>query len=56
MPVVAIGGIKEENAARVREAGADCIAVVSAVVSAINVREAAKNLREKFLSAKQNWS
>jgi len=53
IPVVAIGGIKEENAAQVREAGADCIAVISAVVSADNIKEAAKNLRDKFLAAKQ---
>ena len=53
IPVVAIGGIKEENAAQVREAGADCIAVISAVVSADNIEEAARNLRKKFLAAKQ---
>ena len=52
IPVVAIGGIKAENAAQVGMAGADCIAVISAVVSAINVREAATKLREEFLSAK----
>jgi len=51
IPVVAIGGIKEENAARVRKAGADCIAVISAVVSAIDIEEAARNLRERFLAA-----
>ena len=55
IPVVAIGGIKEENVAQVREAGADCIAVISAVVSATNVKEAAKNLRERFLAARKNW-
>jgi thiamine-phosphate pyrophosphorylase len=54
IPVVAIGGIKEENVVQVAEAGADCIAVISAVVSATNIREAAKNLREKFLTARQN--
>lgn len=55
VPVVAIGGIKEENAAQVREAGADCIAVISAVVSAADIEEAARNLRKKFLAAKQTW-
>jgi len=49
IPVVAIGGIKEENVAQVAEAGADCIAVISAVVSATDIREAARNLRERFL-------
>jgi len=52
VPVVAIGGIKEENAALVAEAGADCIAVISAVVSAVDIEQAAKNLRERFLAAK----
>ena len=52
IPVVAIGGINAENAAQVRKAGADCIAVISAVVSADNVKEAARNLRERFLAAK----
>lgn len=55
IPVVAIGGIKEENVALVGEAGADCIAVISAVVSADNIREAARNLREKFLVARKKW-
>ena len=54
IPVVAIGGIKEENVAQVGRAGADCIAVVSAVISATNIREAAKSLREGFLAAKVN--
>lgn len=53
IPVVAIGGIKHENVAQVAEAGADCIAVISAVVSADNVKEAARKLREKFLAAKK---
>jgi thiamine-phosphate pyrophosphorylase len=53
IPVVAIGGIKEENVAQVGEAGADCIAVISAVVSATDIKQAAKNLREKFLAARR---
>ncbi len=52
VPVVAIGGIKAENAAQVGQAGADCIAVISAVVSAINIKEATAELREEFLAAK----
>ena len=54
IPVVAIGGIKQENVAQVGESGADCIAVVSAVVSAINVREAARSLRETFLASRES--
>jgi thiamine-phosphate pyrophosphorylase len=53
IPVVAIGGIKEENVAQVGEAGADCIAVISAVVSAANMSEATRDLRERFLAAKR---
>lgn len=53
IPVVAIGGIKHENVAQVAEAGADCIAVISAVVSADNIKEAARKLRKKFLAAKE---
>ncbi len=53
IPVVAIGGIKTENVAQIGQAGADCIAVISAVVSATNIREAAAKLREKFLTSKE---
>ncbi len=56
IPVVAIGGINEENVAQVAETGVDCIAVISAVVSAVDTRKAAKNLRERFLAAKQKSS
>jgi thiamine-phosphate pyrophosphorylase len=52
IPVVAIGGIKHENVAQVGKAGADCIAVISAVVSAENIKEAARELRDKFLASK----
>lgn len=55
IPVVAIGGIKEDNVAQVAKAGADCIAVISAVVSAPNIEEAAGRLKEKFLAAKKDW-
>ncbi len=53
IPVVAIGGINLENAAQVGMAGADCIAVISAVVSAVDIKEAATKLREEFIAAKQ---
>lgn len=52
IPVVAIGGINAENAEQVRAAGADCIAIISAIVAATNIKEAARDLREKFLAAK----
>ena len=43
-PLVAIGGINESNAASVRTAGADAIAVISAVTGAADVQEAARRL------------
>jgi len=46
VPVVAIGGINSLNARQVIEAGADSIAVISAVVSAPAVRRAARVLTE----------
>ncbi|HVP90364.1 MAG TPA: thiamine phosphate synthase [Terriglobales bacterium] len=45
IPVVAIGGITGENARSVREAGADGIAVVSALLGADDPQEAARGLK-----------
>jgi len=45
LPLVAIGGINLENAARVMEAGADGLAVVSAICAAEDPAEAARALR-----------
>jgi len=45
IPVVAIGGITDRNAGLVREAGADGIAVVSAILGAADPREAARRLK-----------
>ena len=47
IPVVAIGGITAANAREVRAAGADGIAVVSAVLGASDPREAARHLKEE---------
>ena len=44
IPVVAIGGIKAGNAARVMESGCAGIAVVSAIMSAKNPKKAAQTL------------
>lgn len=44
VPVVAIGGIKEGNLEQVLEAGADAVAVISAVVDAPDIRGAAARL------------
>jgi thiamine-phosphate pyrophosphorylase len=46
VPVVAIGGINAGNAAEVISAGADGIAVISAVVSQDDVTAAARKLKE----------
>lgn len=48
LPVVAIGGISEKNIAQVAQAGADCAAVISAVVSADDVGRATRRLVELF--------
>ena len=45
LPIVAIGGIKADNARLVREAGADCAAVISAIVSADDIAQAARELK-----------
>jgi thiamine-phosphate pyrophosphorylase len=43
-PLVAIGGVNESNASEVVKAGADCLAVVSAICSAANSETAALKL------------
>ncbi len=45
VPVVAIGGIGQGNARQVLEAGADGLAVISAVVSQPDVKSAARDLK-----------
>ena len=45
LPIVAIGGINAENARKVREAGADGAAVISAIVSADDISHAARMLK-----------
>ncbi len=45
LPIVAIGGINAENALTVREAGADAAAVISAIVSADDISQAARRLK-----------
>ncbi|MBE0415006.1 MAG: thiamine phosphate synthase [Dehalococcoidia bacterium] len=48
IPIVAIGGIDESNAAAALEAGADSIAVISAVCGAKDVEEAARRLTARI--------
>jgi thiamine-phosphate pyrophosphorylase len=51
IPVVAIGGIKASNAMACIAAGAVGVAVISAVVSADDVRQAARELRDNIRRA-----
>lgn len=46
LPIVAIGGINRNNAAVTIQAGADCLSVISAVVSAHDIQTAAYELRQ----------
>lgn len=48
IPVVAIGGIKEENAAQLVPTGIDGFAVVSAVIAQPDVAEAARRMRKIY--------
>jgi thiamine-phosphate pyrophosphorylase len=48
LPVVAIGGINRKNIADVREAGADAVAVIGAVLGAESPRQAARELADAF--------
>ncbi|HEX5503174.1 MAG TPA: thiamine phosphate synthase [Thermomicrobiales bacterium] len=52
LPVVGIGGITADNAAEVIRAGADGVAVVSAVVSAEDVAAAARELKRRVVAAR----
>jgi thiamine-phosphate pyrophosphorylase len=49
IPLVAIGGINMENAKSIMKAGADSLAVVSAICSAKDPKKAAKILKELVL-------
>ena len=53
LPLVAIGGINERNAAAALEAGADGVAVVSAICAAPDPEEAARQLKKIILEARK---
>lgn len=53
LPLVAIGGIDENNAASVIQAGADGVAVVSAICAAPDPEEAARRLKNIILEARK---
>ncbi len=52
LPLVAIGGITAGNVADVIAAGADGVAVISAVVGQDDVTAAARDLRSRIAAAK----
>ena len=52
LPLVALGGISDCNISEVVAAGADHVAVCSAIVSAENVERAAAVLKERMLQAR----
>lgn len=49
IPVVAIGGIKEENLAAFKDSGITGIAIVSEIMLATDVAKKVKNLKSKFM-------
>ncbi|HRD01566.1 MAG TPA: thiamine phosphate synthase [Candidatus Saccharicenans sp.] len=54
LPLVAIGGINEGNAASIVKAGADGVAVVSAICAAPDPEEAARKLKKTILEARKS--
>lgn len=54
VPLVAIGGINADNAAPVVEAGADAVAVISAVCAAPDPEAATRRLIERLDAARQS--
>jgi thiamine-phosphate pyrophosphorylase len=48
LPVVAIGGINKDNAAEVLAAGADSVAVISAILKAEDIKEATRQIIAAF--------
>ena len=51
IPLVALGGISSRNVSNVIAAGADHVAVCSAIVAAEDVRRAASTLKESIVRA-----
>ena len=55
LPLVAIGSIKEENAREVVAAGADCVAVVTAITAAPDPEDATRSLLREVREGKANF-
>jgi thiamine-phosphate pyrophosphorylase len=56
IPVIAIGGISQENVRDVVAAGADGVAVISAVVGSPDITRAARELKAIIRKAKRNFN
>ncbi|HXV09693.1 MAG TPA: thiamine phosphate synthase [Burkholderiales bacterium] len=54
VPIVAIGGVTLDNAAQLINAGADALAVISALFSAPDIRVAAEQFTRLFFSAPES--
>ncbi|MBN2067135.1 MAG: thiamine phosphate synthase [Candidatus Diapherotrites archaeon] len=54
LPIVAIGGINEGNVQEVIKAGADSVAVISAIACSENPKEAAQRIIRKIAKVKEN--
>lgn len=48
VPLIAIGGINKDNVSDVVKAGADSVAVISAVLAAVDVKKAVRELKKKI--------
>lgn len=48
VPVIAIGGINQENVADVMKSGADGAAIISAILSVYDIKKAVRGLKEKM--------
>lgn len=53
MPIIAIGGLKPENSRAIIQAGADAIAVITALTQASEVDEEARRFKEIIIQAKE---
>jgi thiamine-phosphate pyrophosphorylase len=53
VPLVAIGGITVDNVAEIIRAGADAVAVISAVCATPDPAEAARRFLEKIRAARE---
>lgn len=50
IPIVAIGGINEQNAVKCIQNGAKGVAVISAILSSSDPQQAAKHIRQQILT------